>query len=84
MRNHRAKHLETRKREQSNIFHRPTTNTTCQDYAFSTSAVIDCPDGLLYDDSLFSSTAVEDFAMSCEDSFKKSLSQVTAGLGGPC
>ena len=52
------------------------TNTTCQEYAFSTSAIIDCPDGLLYDDSLFSTTAVEDFSMSCENSFKKSLSQV--------
>ena len=52
------------------------TNNTCQEYAFSTSAIINCPDGLLYDDSLFSTTAVEDFSMSCENSFKKSLSQV--------
>ena len=53
-----------------------TSNATCVDNAFSDSAVIDCPDGLLYDDSLFSTTAVEDFSMSCENSFKKSLSQV--------
>ena len=54
----------------------PTSNPTCLDDVFSDSAVIDCPDGFLYDDSLFSTTAVEDFSMSCENSFKKSLSQV--------
>ena len=63
-----------------NHLSRATTNTTCQEYAFSTSTIIDCPDGLLYDDSLFYTTAVEDFSMSCENSYKKSLSQVTMAI----
>ena len=53
----------------------------CRPELFSTSKKLDCPNGWVYDDSLFTSTAVMDLDMVCKNDWMKSLAGVSIDKG---